>query len=224
MCDMDMSGRVLFGPGKLPNFVFVKVPYNFGWVPIKMLIGLIGDGAAQTTSSLKQIYCDKRTMYDDASSQPAPQAPPRKKAQQTTRPNIKRTAPVTNRKRTMRTRPEPTSVNLPLSDCSDMEEDKEPEANKPYDIRTIVHAGNLKDVTEAATLRDWDQDIIDRILEIGGKPPLVQINNIFQSTNYKMVNCTFRALNGTTVQGIYIPRSLINFLYPDKVYAYEMGR
>ena len=81
-------------------------------------------------------------------------------------------------------------------------------SDEGYDVTKI--GGNVYEISRIHTVCDqWDADVVNAVIQYGGRPPLVGITGSTVSENL----CSFRAPNGDIIHNVNVLKAVMTFIY-----------
>ena len=85
----------------------------------------------------------------------------------------------------------------------------------PYDLSDCTPQQFLEEAVEVANARpEWDEEVVQELLRLGARPPLVRVGRANDTGRFVTVECTFQDCNGRLVEGVVLPRATVIVLYP----------
>lgn len=85
----------------------------------------------------------------------------------------------------------------------------------PYDLSDCTPQQFLEEAVEVANARpEWDEEVVQELLRLGARPPLVRVGRANDAGRFVTVECTFQDCNGRLVEGVVLPRATVVVLYP----------
>ena len=89
------------------------------------------------------------------------------------------------------------------------------EPSYPPDLSDCTPQQFLEKAVEVANARpEWDEEVVQELLRLGARPPLVRVGRANDTGRFVTVECTFQDCNGRLVEGVVLPRATVIVLYP----------